>query len=141
MNQRYEIKEEYARESTAILAGLIGISLVIVQALIAIRATDLPAMIALFAFAVALPMLGMLVIINALYAKHRYVSFPLYLTLAYALGEGGAALGVVAAFWHVSWVAGALILVSGLLGLGVYLAYTRQLEKDNSPDRKEDNPG
>ncbi len=57
----------------------------------------------------------------------------------FILGEGGAALGVVAAFWHLSWIAGVLILVSGLFGVGVYLAYTRQLQKDNAPDQKETN--
>ncbi len=139
MNGKIEIKEEYTRESTAILAGLIGISVVIVQALIGAHPTDLPAKIALLAFAVALPMLGMLVILNGLYARVRYASFPLYLTLAYFLGEGGAAIGVVAAFWHLSWIAGVLILVSGLFGVGVYLAYRRQLRRDNPPGLKEMN--
>ncbi len=137
MNRKFEIKEEYTRESTAILAGLIGISVVIVQALITIHGTDLPARIALLAFAIALPLLGMLVILNTLYSQVRYASFPLYLTLAYVLGEGGAALGVVAAFWHLSWVAGALIVASGLFGVVVYLAYTRQLKKDNTPEQNE----
>jgi CAAX protease family protein len=40
-------------------------------------------------------------------------------------------VGVVGAFWHVSWVAGVLLLVSAAIGLAVYLAYSRQLEKDN----------
>jgi type III secretory pathway component EscS len=137
MNRKFELREEYTRESNLILAGLIGISVVIVQALIGIHASDLPATIALLAFAIALPMLGMLVILNALYAKYRYASFPLYLTIAYFLGEGGAALGVVAAFWHLSWVAGALIVVSIFLAVGVYFAYTRQLQKDNPPDQTE----
>ncbi len=131
MNRKFELKEEYTRESTAILAGLIGISVVIVQALISIHATDLPARIAILAFAVALPMLGMLFILTSLYARYRYASFPLYLTAAYVLGEGGAAVGVVAALWHLSWVAGVLVVVSGLLAVGVYFAYTRQLQKDN----------
>ncbi len=137
MNKKFEIKEEYTRESTAILAGLIGIGVVIVQALISNRVTDLPAMIAFLAFAIALPMLSMLVILTSLYTRYRYASFPLYLTAAYVLGEGGAVLGVVAAFWHLSWVAGVLILISGLFAVGVYFTYTRQLQKDNAsePDK------
>lgn len=137
MKQRYELQEEWIRQSSAILAGLIGISVVIVQALLAIHATDPPAVIALLAFAVALPMLGMLVMLNVLLAKYRYASFPGYLTFAYVVGEGSAAVGVVAAFWHVSWVAGLLIVVSSLVGLGIYFIYSRQLQKDNAGEGNE----
>ncbi len=134
MQPKYELKEETIRQSNAILAGLIGISVVIVQALIAIKATDPPAVIALLAFAIALPMMGMLVMLNVVLAKFRYASFPGYVTFAYFMGEGGATVGVVAAFWHVSWVAGVLIVVSGLVGLGIYFAYSKQLQKDNAPE-------
>ncbi len=135
MKQKYELKKEAIGESNAILAGLIGISVVILQALISVNAADPPAVIAVLAFAIALPVLGTLVMLNVVLARYRYASFPAYLTLAYILGEGSAVVGVVAAFWHVTWVAGALILVSGLVGVGTYFAYSRQLEKDNAPDR------
>ncbi len=137
MKQKFEIKEEYIRQSNSILAGLIGISVVIVQALIAIKATDPPAVIAILAFAIALPMMGALVMINTVLARHRYASFPGYLTLAYFVGEGSAAVGVVAAFWHLSWIGGVLIVASCLAGLAVYFAYSRQIQKDNPPDGNE----
>ncbi len=137
MNQKFELQEAWIRESNSVLAGLIGISVVILQALIAIKANDPPARIALFAFAVALPMMSMLVMLNVSLARHRYASFPAYVTFASVLGEGGAAVGVVAAIWHVSWVAGLLIMVSALVGLGVFFAYSRQLQKDNPPQGKE----
>ncbi len=107
------------------------------QALIAINATDPPAVIALLAFAIALPMMGTLVMLKVVLARYRYASFPGYITFAYFVGEGGAAVGVVAAFWHVSWVAGVLIVVSGLAGLGIYFAYSKQLQADNAADRNE----
>ena len=74
---------------------------------------------------------------KAMVRRYRYASFPMYFTFAYVMGEGGAVVGVVAAFWHVSWVAGVLILVSGLVGLGIYFAYSRQLQKDNAPTQNE----
>ncbi len=131
MKQRYELQEGYLRQSNTILAGLIGISVVIVQALIANKTTDPPTVIALIAFALALPMMGTLVMINVILSRNRYASFPGYLTFAYVLGEGSAALGVVAAFWHVTWVAGLLVIVSSLVGMTIYFAYSRQLQKDN----------
>jgi hypothetical protein len=132
MKRSIHIPRPLIEESRAFLAGLIGISVVIVQALIAIRATDLAAMIALSAFAVSLPVLGALVMVDIVMERHETASLPAYLNLAYFIGENGAAVGVVAAFWHVSWVAGLLVLVSGLFGLGVYLVYSRQLEKENA---------
>ncbi len=140
MNQKYELKDETIRQSNAILAGLIGISVVIVQALIANNATDSAAVIALLAFAIGLPMMAVLVMLNVLLARHRYASFPAYVTLAYVAGEGGAAVGVVAAFWHLSWVAGVLIVVSCLAGIGIYFAYSRQLQKDNAPEGNKPSP-
>ncbi len=131
MNQRFELQEEWIRQSNTILAGLIGISVVILQALIAIKAQDPAARVALVAFALALPMLSVLVMLNVTLAKVRYASFPAYVTLAYVLGEGSAVVGVVAAFWHVSWVAGLLILLSSVAGIGIFFAYSRQLQKDN----------
>ncbi len=74
MKQKYELKEVVIRQTGAILAGLIGISVVIVQALIAINATDPPAVIALLAFAIALPLLGTLVVLLAVQARYRYTS-------------------------------------------------------------------
>ncbi len=74
-----------------------------------------------------------LVMVNVLLTKFRYASIPAYLTLAYILGEGGADVGVIAAFWHVPWVAGVLVMVSGLSGLAIYLIYSRQLKKANAP--------
>ncbi len=132
MKRKYELQAEWIRQSNAVLAGLIGISVGIVQALIAVNAADLPALIALGAFAIALPMMSTLVMVNITLARYRYASVPAYVTLAYFLGEGTAAVGVVASFWHVSWVAGVLVVISCLVGLGIYFAYSRQLQKDNA---------
>ncbi len=137
MNQKIELKPEWIHQSNSVLAGLIGISVVILQALISNKAYDPPAVIALLAFAIALPMMAVLVMLNVVLASYRYTSFPWYITVAYFIGEGSAAVGVVAAFWHVSWVAGVLVVVSGLAGLGIYFAYARQLQKENPPEGKE----
>jgi hypothetical protein len=43
-----------------------------------------------------------------------------------------ALVGVVAAFWHISWIAGLGILASGILGVAVYSAGYAHLEVDGS---------
>jgi len=137
MKRKYELREEWAQQTGVIFAGLIGIGVVIVQALIGINATDPPAVIAMLAFAIALPLLSTLVMINVVQTKYKYASYPFYLTFAYVVGQSSAVVGIIAAFWHVSWIAGVLIIISSLVGLAIYLAYSRQLEKDNLPAQPE----
>jgi hypothetical protein len=129
--KKYEIKEEYTRQSSAIQAGLITMGVIIFQALIGTGATDIPALISLWSFALAMPLLAALVMLNLRQAKYRYATYPYYLTFAYVVEEFGAFVGIVGAFWHVSWIAGVLLLVSSTVGLAVYLAYSRQQESDN----------
>ena len=137
MKRKYELREEWAQQTGVIFAGLIGIGVVIVQALIGINATDPPAVIAMLAFAIALPLLATLVMLNVVQTKYKYASYPFYLTFAYVVGQSSAVVGIIAAFWHVSWIAGVLIIISSLVGLAIYLAYSRQLEKDNLPAQPE----
>jgi O-antigen/teichoic acid export membrane protein len=134
MARRYQLPRTAIQESRLLLVGLIGISVVIVQALIVIGPKDPAGVIALFAFAVSLPVLGALAIVDLVFERYRYASFPAYLNVAYFIGENGAAVGVVAAFWHVSWVAGVLVLISGAFGLTVYLFYSRRLERENASE-------
>ncbi len=136
MRQKIELREEWIKESNLVLAGLIGISVVIVEALISIKASDPAAVVAILAFAIALPMMGTLVVLNGVLARYRYATFPGYINFAYFVGEGSAAVGVVATFWHLTWIAGVLIVASCLVGMGIYFAYSRQIQKDNAIEEK-----
>ncbi len=129
--KKYEIKEEYTREASAIQGGLITMGVIILQALIGAGASDIPALISMWSFALAMPFLAALVMLNLRQAKYRYASYPFYLTFAYFVGELGAFVGILGAFWHVSWIAGLLLLASSAVGLVIFLAYSRQQERDN----------
>jgi len=47
---------------------------------------------------------------------HHYAAYPGYLVVAKTVAQVSAFVGVVAAFWHVLWLAGVLVLVSGIVG-------------------------
>ena len=49
---------------------------------------------------------------------------------AITVGQVSAFVGVVAAFWHVLWIAGVGVLVSGSVGLALYATYYKRLERD-----------
>jgi len=134
MNRKYEVKPEWTQQALVTYGGLIAIGVVILQALISAQSLDLPLLISILAFAIALPLLAVMVLVNHAQASYRYASYPKYLTVVILLGQGGAFIGVLAAFWHISWIAAALLLVSGGIGLVVYAVYSKQLTRDNPAD-------
>lgn len=132
MKNRYEINPEWTRQALITYGGLIGIGVIVLQALISIQSLDLASLISIVSFAVAIPLLAVMVLIYHAQTQYRYASYPWYLTLIIVLGQGGAFLGVFAAFWHVSWIAGILLATSGIGGLVIYTIYLRQMERDNA---------
>jgi len=89
------------------------------------------ARISIVAWAVAIPLLAALAMLNVAQESYRYASYPLYLLIARAIAQGSAAVGVVSAFWHTWMPAGIVLIVSSVAALGLYATYRRRLEKDN----------
>jgi len=56
------------------------------------------------------------VMLTQVQSLHHYASYPGYLVVAKTVAQASAFVGVVAAFWHVLWFAGVLVLVSGSVG-------------------------
>jgi hypothetical protein len=131
MYRKYEVKPEWTQQALVVYGGLIAIGVVIIQGLLGMPSLDLPSLISVVSFAVAIHLLATLVLINHSQASYRFASYPLYLSLAVILGEGCAFLGILAAIWHLSWIAGILLSISGLAGLLIYSFYSRQLQRDN----------
>ena len=132
MKSRYEINPEWTRQAVITYCALIGVGIIVLQALISVPSLDLAALISIASFAVAIPILAVMVLIYYAQSQYRYATYPWYLTLIIVLGQGGAFLGVFAAFWHVSWIAGILLAGSGIGGLLIYTVYLRQMERDNA---------
>ena len=132
VKDKYEVRPEWTQQTTAVFAGLIGIGLIIVQAFLSSGASDTPATISVLAFALAIPLLAALVMLNNAQAGYKYVSYPWYYSLAIMFSEMCAFVGVAAAFWHLSWIAGVLVTISGVFGLALYIAFSARLEKDNA---------
>ena len=134
MNRKYEVKPEWTQEALVVYGGLIAVGVVVLQALIPAQALDLPSLISILSFAIAMPFLAIMILVNHAQASYKYASYPWYLTLAILLGQGGAFIGVFAAFWHISWIAAVLLVISGAVALVVYVLYSKRLERDNQTD-------
>jgi hypothetical protein len=128
---RYLLRAEWIRAETVINAGLIAVGIYLVQSLLAASSGDAAARISIVAWAFAIPLLAALAMLNVAQESYRYASYPLYLLLTRALAQAGAAVGLVAAFWHI-WVPAGIVLVgSAIAALALYAVYLRRLEQDN----------
>jgi hypothetical protein len=120
--------KEIAKERRGIFVctGLIVLSIIVLHALLTLTKLDLPAFIAILAFAAAIPLLcGCLLIIhielsNGYYLVSRWVDISAY---CFFLGVTGAIVGGVATFWHASWIAGVVFAVAALLMFLVVIFY------------------
>jgi hypothetical protein len=133
MNEMQTEQAGWLQQETVVYGGMVAIGVVIMQAFIAAGAHDLAAVVSLVAFAVALPLLAVLIMLNqAQDVQHQYMR-PWYLIGAKLVGTSGALLGVAAAFWHVLWPAGVVLAISGAVGLAVYAAgYQRLIGRGRS---------
>lgn len=130
---RYVMLPEWLRTDTIMNGALIVLGVYILQAFLSSSATDVAARVSVAAWAVAIPLLGFLVMVNLAQETFRYGSFPLYLVLARGLAQGAAVIGFVAAVWHLWMPASVVLIATGLGGLVLYRVYYGRLERDNRP--------
>ena len=128
---RYLLKPEWIRAETVVNAGLIIVGVYIVQSLLAANYTDIAARTSVVAWAVAIPLLAALAMLNVAQERYRYASYPTYLLIARAIAQASAATGLIAAFWHIWMPAGIVVVASALAAFGLYALYSHRLEKDN----------
>jgi hypothetical protein len=123
-------REEAVRQNGLIYGGLIGIAVVMVQGYLEAPSHDASARISLIAFAVAIPLLAALVMINRQEAFRRRRTPSASVTVAQVIAQSAALVGLVAGFWHIDWTAGVAFLAAGFVGLFVHSAGWWRLEAD-----------
>ena len=127
-------EEEWLRQNNLAYGGLIGVGVVMVQQFLTAASLDLSAKICVTSFSVAIPLLAALVMVNRQEAYRRRAARSGFISYTKGAAQVCAFVGVVAAFWHILWIAGVGILASGILALAVYsVGYTR-LEKAGEPE-------
>ena len=117
-----ESKEEGLRQLGVIYGGLILIGLYMVQPFLVAPSLDATANITVIAFAVAIPLLAALILVNRQETFRGRRASSITVTVAQSIAQLAAFVGVVAGFWHIWWVAGVTFLVAGIVGMGVHSA-------------------
>jgi hypothetical protein len=128
-----EMPHEGLRQQGLIYGGLIGIAVVMVQPFLIATSLDTSATICIVAFSVAIPFLAALVMVNRqeVFRGHRTPSVTV--TVTQAIAQLAAFVGIVAGFWHITWVAGVGMLVAGLVAVLVHSAGFLRLEVTRKP--------
>ena len=126
------VQEEWIRQSNLIYGGLAAAGLVVVQPFLTTSPLDLSATICVVAFAVSIPLLAALLVLNRQEAFRRQVTRSCLVSVAKSAAEGSAFVGLTAAFWHISTIAGITFLAVGIFAVGVHSAGYTKLEYDGN---------
>lgn len=124
-------QEEWIRQSNLVYGGLAGAGLVVVQPFLTEDSLDLAAMVCVVAFAVSIPLLAALLVLNRQEAFRRRATGSRLVGVAKAVAQASAFAGITAAFWHISMIAGIVFLVVGCIAVGVHSSGYVQLEYDS----------
>jgi hypothetical protein len=99
-------------------AGLVGFGLIIIQAFIPLGMVDIPVSVSILAFAVSIPLLAVYIFavtISRKYYDNKITYIPFF------LGAASAGVGITAAFWEASWIAGIVCTFSGITSITLFV--------------------
>lgn len=117
-----DMKAEVIEQLGLIYGGLILIGLYMVQPFLVAPSLDTSAEVSVIAFAVAIPLLAALIMVNRQEAYRGRRTTSIIVTVAHTIAQAAAFVGIVAGFWHIWWVAGVTFLVVGFVAMFVHSA-------------------
>lgn len=124
------VQGEWIRQSNVIYGGLAAAGLVVVQPFLTESSLDTSALVCVIAFAVSIPLLAALLVLNRQEEFRHRATRSRPVGVAKAVAQGSAFVGLTAAFWHMSLVAGIVFLAVGCIAVGVHSSGYVQLEYD-----------
>jgi hypothetical protein len=122
------LQQEWLRQNRLIYGGLIIGGVYIVQPFIGAPSLDLPATVSVVALALAIPLLIAIVMVNEQEAFRHRAARSRVVEATTVLAELLAFVGIAAAFWHMLWVAGVVLVLSSLVAVLVHSAGWTRLE-------------
>jgi hypothetical protein len=125
--------QEVLGQFALIYGGLIVIAVYMVQPFLTALSLDASATISVVAFAVAISLLAALVMVNRQEVFRGRRTTSLTVTIAQVVAQVAAFVGIVAGFWHITWIAGVTFLVAGLVAIGVHSAGWWRVESTHDP--------
>jgi hypothetical protein len=116
-----------------IYGGLIVIGIYWVEPFLTARSLDVSAKVSIVAFAVAIPLLAALVLVNRQEVFRGRPTTSVTVTVAHAVALLAAFVGIVAGFWHMTWIAGVTFFAAALVSMGIHSAGYWRVEQPDDP--------
>ena len=136
-SQKTRISRYAIRLHSLYAGGLIAISLIILQDFIAVGKLDLPAHISVVAFAAAVPLLSGMLIANIVKSRYSFSSARSALVRvvesSFYFGILIDLVGIGAAFWHTSLIAGIVFIVMVAVSSIIYSIDIVKLSDERMP--------
>lgn len=133
VTQDPELQQEWIRQDNLAYGGLMAIGIVLVQPFVSGTRLDTSGMICAVAFAIAIPLLAALILVNRQETFRRRRTSARTVAVAKAIAQLSAFVGLVAGFWHIHWIAGTAVLASAVVAVGVHSAGFTRLELGQKP--------
>jgi hypothetical protein len=121
-------QRECSRQNNLAYVGLMVIGVYMVQPFLTATSLDVSAKICVVACAVAIPLLAALLMVTWQEGFRRRLTTSVVVNVAKAVAQTSAFVGVVAGFWRVYWIAGAVVLATAVVAVGVHSAGYVHLE-------------
>ena len=125
--------QEVIGQRRLIYGGLILIGVYMVEPFLTAPSLDASATVSVVAFAVAIPLLAALVMVNRQEAFRGRLTTSVTVTVAQAVAQLAAFVGIAAGFWHITWIAGVTFLAAALVALGIHSAGFWRVEQPDDP--------
>ncbi|WP_448003372.1 hypothetical protein [Agromyces bauzanensis] len=116
------LADEWLKQNNLMYGGLVGICIVLVQPRITDAAPSPLGLTSVILFAITIPLLAGLILLNRQETYRHRLAKSRAVTVARSLAIGAAFTGIVTTFWDVSWIAGAVLLVSAVVAMFVHSA-------------------
>jgi hypothetical protein len=123
-----EVQQESIRQDNIMYGGLIGLGVVMVQPFLTAGSVDRLATVCVVAWAVAIPLLAALMMVNRHETFRRRRADSRLVAMARVSAMLAAAVGMVTGFWNIHWAAGAAFLTAAFVAIGVHSAGFTRLE-------------
>jgi hypothetical protein len=92
-----------------------------------------PLLVLLMIAAVAIPLLAALVMVHRQEAFRGRRTASVTVTIAQVVAQLAAFVGIVAGFWHITWIAGVTFLAAALVAVGIHSAGYWRVERPDKP--------
>jgi hypothetical protein len=127
------LTKEMIRQQGVVYGALILIGVYMVQPFLTGPALDTSARICIIAFAVSIPFLAALVLVNQQEAFRGRRTSSRSVRITQVIAQGAALVGTVAGFWHITWIAGVAFLGAAFVAMLIHSAGWMRLEASHEP--------